>query len=66
MNRRFLTIALLAAAALPAGPVQVTVNCGKVVNVMRGGLGASWHAIEAVIPYGVKHPVLGIKRQCLS
>ena len=46
-----------AAVALPAGPVQVTVNCGKVVNVMRGGLGASWHAIEAEIPYGVKHPV---------
>ena len=24
---------------------------------MRGGMGASWHAIEAEIPTGVKHPV---------
>lgn len=24
---------------------------------MRGGIGASWHAIEAEIPTGVKHPV---------
>ena len=24
---------------------------------MRGGIGASWHAMETTIPYGVKHPV---------
>jgi len=41
----------------PAGAVVVTVDCGKVVNTMRGGIGASWHAIEAAIPYGVKHAV---------
>ncbi len=39
------------------GPVFVTVDCAKVVNTMRGGLGASWHAMETPIPYGVKHPV---------
>jgi hypothetical protein len=37
--------------------VLVTVDCGKVVNTMRGGIGASWHAMETTIPYGVKHPV---------
>jgi hypothetical protein len=41
----------------PAGPVLVTVDCAKAVNIMRGGIGASWHAIETPIPYGVKHPV---------
>jgi hypothetical protein len=39
------------------GPVLVTVDCAKVVNTMRGGLGASWHAMETPIPYGVQHPV---------
>jgi hypothetical protein len=43
--------------AEPAKPVEVTVDCAKVVNRMRGGLGASWHAMETLIPYGVKHPV---------
>ena len=42
---------------LQGGDVLVTVDCGKVVNTMRGGLGASWHAMETPIPYGVKHPV---------
>jgi hypothetical protein len=45
------------ASAPQAGAVLLTVDCGKVVNTMRGGIGASWHAIEASIPYGVKHPV---------
>ncbi|MGA2066528.1 MAG: hypothetical protein ABSG86_16245 [Thermoguttaceae bacterium] len=40
-----------------AGAVLLTVDCGKVLHTMRGGLGASWHAIEAPIPYGIKHPV---------
>jgi hypothetical protein len=40
-----------------AGTVVVDVDCGKVVHTMRGGIGASWHAIETPIPYGVKHPV---------
>jgi hypothetical protein len=40
----------------PGGAVLATVDCGKVVNTMRGGMGASWHAMEATIPYGVKHP----------
>jgi hypothetical protein len=44
-------------SAAASGPVLVTVDCGKVINVMRGGMGASWHAIETPIPYGVKHPV---------
>jgi len=41
---------------LEGGSVVVTVDCGKVVNTMRGGIGASWHAMESPIPYGVKHP----------
>jgi len=42
---------------LQGGAVLVAVDCNKVVNTMRGGIGASWHAMEAQIPYGVKHPV---------
>jgi hypothetical protein len=45
------------ASSPPAGAVLLSVDCGKVLNTMRGGIGASWHAIEAPIPYGVKHPV---------
>jgi hypothetical protein len=37
--------------------VSITVDGANVVNVLRGGLGASWHAMETLIPYGVKHPV---------
>jgi len=39
-----------------AGTVTVIVDCDRVVNSMRGGIGASWHAIETPIPYGIKHP----------
>jgi hypothetical protein len=39
------------------GPVLINVDCGRVVNTMRGGMGASWHAMEAPIPYGVEHPL---------
>ena len=37
-----------------AGQVQVEINVdtGNVTNVMRGGIGASWHAIEKPIPIG--------------
>ncbi len=45
-----------AGSPLHGGAVVVTVDCGKIVNTMRGGIGASWHAMEAPIPYGVKHP----------
>jgi hypothetical protein len=41
----------------PLGPVVINVDCGKIINTMRGGIGASWHAMETAIPYGVKHPV---------
>jgi hypothetical protein len=47
----------------PAGPpsegslVRITVDGGRVVHTMRGGIGASWHAMETPIPYGVKHPL---------
>lgn len=41
----------------PVVPVLVNIDCGQVVNIMRGGLGASWHAMEAEIPYNVKHPI---------
>ena len=33
-------------------PVEVNVDLNKVTNVMRGGIGASWHAIEKPIPIG--------------
>ena len=46
-----------AAATAPTNLAVVTVDCTKVVNTLRGGLGASWHAMETPIPYGVKHPV---------
>jgi len=36
--------------------VSVTVDCANVINMMRGGIGASWHAMETPIPYGVQHP----------
>ena len=36
--------------------IEVSVDATKIVNTMRGGIGASWHAMETVIPYGVKHP----------
>lgn len=37
--------------------MTVSVDCGNVVHTMQGGIGASWHAIETPIPYGVNHPV---------
>ena len=56
-------IALLAfASGLPAdttaqtNETTITVNMDKVVNTMRGGMGASWHAIEAELPCGFKEP----------
>ena len=39
----------------PATPaVRVTVDTAVTINVMRGGIGASWHAIEQPIPYSDK------------
>jgi len=32
--------------------VEITVDTARVVNTMRGGIGASWHAIEKPIPIG--------------
>ena len=40
-----------------AKDIHVTVDLTHVVNTIRGGIGASWHAMETPIPYGVKHPV---------
>jgi hypothetical protein len=38
------------------------VDLATAVNTMRGGIGASWHAIEEPIPYSDKpHPVFGNK-----
>jgi hypothetical protein len=47
--------AVTAGAPRAAGDVVVTVDCGKVLHTMLGGMGASWHAMENPIPYGVKH-----------
>jgi hypothetical protein len=45
-----------------SGEVRITVDAATVVNVMRGGIGASWHAIEQPIPYSDKpDPVFGNK-----
>ena len=46
-----------ARAADEPGQVIVSVDAATVTNTMRGGIGASWHAMEEPIPYGVKHPV---------
>jgi hypothetical protein len=32
--------------------VEITVDANTIVNTMRGGIGASWHAIEKPIPIG--------------
>ena len=37
---------------------SVSVDTGTVVNAMRGGIGASWHAIEEPIPYSDSRPGL--------
>src|SRR5208283_1923481 len=36
---------LLPAWAAAQAPVQIEVNAGRVVHVMAGGAGASWHAM---------------------
>ena len=42
--------------------VSVSVDTGTVVNTMRGGIGASWHALEEPILYSDSpHPVFGNK-----
>ncbi|MGZ7072840.1 MAG: hypothetical protein ACXVKL_10405 [Candidatus Angelobacter sp.] len=33
-------------------PVEISVDTSKIINTMRGGMGASWHAIEEPIPIG--------------
>ena len=48
---------VLPLCAQTATDVTLSVHADRVVHTMRGGLGASWHAIEAEIPTGVKHPV---------
>jgi hypothetical protein len=55
-----LALPTVAPAAEPSSSsqVRVTVDATRVVNTMRGGIGASWHAIEAAIPVSEKpHPV---------
>ena len=38
------------AAAAPAPEVEITVDASRVRHTMRGGFGASWHAIEQPLP----------------
>jgi hypothetical protein len=40
------------AESQPPAQVEISVDTGKIVNTMRGGIGASWHAIEQPIPIG--------------
>lgn len=37
-------------AAQPESGVTIAVDCERVIQTMRGGFGASWHAIEEPIP----------------
>ena len=56
----WLVVWIMAAASVLAqgeAEVRITVRAAEVMHVMRGGIGASWHAIEAEIPTGVKHAV---------
>lgn len=43
---------VLSLQADPAPPVTVLVDTNTVVHTMRGGIGASWHAIQEPIPIG--------------
>ena len=38
--------------------VRLSADFTKPIRTLRGGIGASWHAIEAEIPTGVNHPVV--------
>ena len=50
VSRALLVSALTAAtSSLPADEVSVAVDTRSVINTMRGGIGASWHAIEEPI-----------------
>lgn len=45
------TLAFLPTSSGEAAEVTIDVDAAKVTNTMRGGMGASWHAIEQPIPY---------------
>jgi hypothetical protein len=58
-----LIVFLVAAAGFPAflghafeadrpRTVEISIDTSRIVSTMRGGIGASWHAIEAPIPIG--------------
>jgi hypothetical protein len=52
LNLILIVLVLIAVArALPAAEVTIKVDAASTVNTMRGGIGASWHAIEEPIPY---------------
>ena len=44
-------------AADAEADVRLSADFTKPIRTLRGGIGASWHAIEAEIPTGVRHPV---------
>ena len=47
----------LTQAPAPTSDVSITLRADRATHTLRGGIGASWHAIEAEIPTGVTHPV---------
>lgn len=62
MKTELISFAMLLAvcralAAEPGAEVCLSADFTKPIRTLRGGIGASWHAIEAEIPTGVKHPV---------
>lgn len=47
-------------AAATTNEVRISADLTRLINTMRGGIGASWHAMEEPIPYSDKpHPVFG-------
>jgi hypothetical protein len=46
-----------AVAVSAEAEVHLSADFTKPIRTLRGGIGASWHAIEAEIPTGVKHPM---------
>jgi hypothetical protein len=58
----FVSVACRAPHPSPAAKVRITVDPATVVNTMRGGIGASWHAIQEAMPYSeTPDPVFDIK-----
>jgi len=55
-------VSLHASEEISSKEVRITVDTARVANTLRGGIGASWHAIEEPIPVSQKpHPIFSNK-----